>query len=547
MKPKEILAMLALLVLVMSVIALIPAKPRAQTESVRRTSVVDWTAVTDDPRQPLTIQWMGIAAYPDAAAGSWGQQQLESAFNLKLVPLFLDWNAFGQRRPLMFCAGQVPDVIWDGDPLGVRNNLRNGFILEVPYEVILKYAPTYVSHLNRYGKEAWLYTQYQGRNYGLPTFFEAANRPRISCWRLDWLRNVGIDKVPETLAEMHEALKRFRCDDPDRNGKQDTYGWSPYIGHWSLEFVEVFAAGDVLAFDFVKRDGRVVWGGVLPETRQALGVLRQWYAEGLLDPDFVLDSRQGSGESKFLNGRIGYLHPVDGISEYDLAVPTSLFSKLRAFCPTAEIVPGPPLRNAAGERRGRTWGGAGHILQFGRQLEKEPQKVIRILKMIEAVTRDESLYLDVVWGRRGVHWESNPDRGRYLLPPFEADKRRRAEQMLNGTYFFYPSALDNTYLAKYQKAGSLEFDATNRRPEWGMMNVLGKSDAVPSAGRYLEDLRNFQTTFFVEIVTGKRELAEFDAFVKEWKRRGGDILSEEANQMYVDMQAIWQRVGAGEK
>ena len=95
----------------------------------------------------------------------------------------------------MLCGGDIPDIMWNGDPLGVRANLRNGFIMEIPYELILEHAPTYVTYLNRYGKEAWLYTHYNGKNYGLPTFFADANRPRISAWRMDWLRHVGIDLV----------------------------------------------------------------------------------------------------------------------------------------------------------------------------------------------------------------------------------------------------------------------------------------------------------------------------------------------------------------
>ena len=532
--------MLGVLAAIIGIIALIPARP--SSAQAQRGGRVDWSKGADDPARKLSISWLGIAAYPEAQDGSWIQRRLEERFNIELHPMFMDWNAFGQRRPLMFCAGQVPDVFWDGDPLGLRNNLRNGFIMEVPYEVILTNAPTYVRLLNRYGKEAWLYTQYQGKNYGLPTFFEGAASARIGCWRLDWLRRVGIGKVPETLDEMHEALKRLRFNDPDGDGRQDTYGWSPDISHWSIAFAEVFAACDVLAFDFMRRDGKVVWGGILPETREALGVLRQWYGEGLLDPDFVLGSRAGGSEGKFLNGRLGYLYPMDGFAPYDPNIPTSLYSKLRSFYPKAELVPSPPLRNRAGERCGRTWGGAGHILQFGRQLENDPVKVIRVLKMIEAITRDEGLYLDAQWGRRGLHWDYSPEKGRFFLPPYD-EKRTRSEQMLGGSIFFYPSSLDITYFSKYQKRAAVAFDVENCKPEWGLMNVLGKSDVVPSAGRYLEDLRNYQMTFFVEIVTGKRSLEEFDSFVKEWKRRGGDRLTEEANGMYEEMRAIWQRVG----
>ncbi|MFD0717029.1 hypothetical protein [Paenibacillus sp. GCM10027626] len=42
--------------------------------------------------------------------------------------------------------------------------------------------------------------------------------------RKDWLDNVGIDKLPETLDEYHEVLRRFTFNDPDQNGKNDMYG-----------------------------------------------------------------------------------------------------------------------------------------------------------------------------------------------------------------------------------------------------------------------------------------------------------------------------------
>ena len=55
---------------------------------------------------------------------------------------------------------------------------------------------------------------------------------------MDWLREVGIAEVPETLEEMYDALHEFRHDDPDGNGILDTYGFCPVI-RWSLTFVEV--------------------------------------------------------------------------------------------------------------------------------------------------------------------------------------------------------------------------------------------------------------------------------------------------------------------
>ena len=82
--------------------------------------------------------------------------------------------------------------------------------------------------------------------------------------------------------------------------------------------------------------------------------------------------------------------------------------------------------------------------------------------------------------------------------------------------------------------------------EWGMMNVLGKSDVVTSSGRYLGDLVNYQMTVFIEMVVGDRDIDTFDDFVSEWRRRGGDVIIDEANQMFEEMQGIYEMVGVGE-
>lgn len=498
----------------------------------------------DDPQQSIELQWLGILAHVGGKADSWIERNLEEAFNVQLEPMYMDRNGFQQRRPLMLCAGDIPDVMWDGDPLGVRANLRHGFIMELPYEVILKHAPTYVRYLNQFGREAWLYSHYEGKNYGLPTFSAGANRPRISCWRGDWLDNVGIEQVPETIDDMYEALRRFRHDDPDQNGKQDTYGWSPDIWHWSLAFVEIFAAYDTLAFDFIERDGKVVWGGILPETKEALTTLHKWHSEGLLDPDFPLNANKaGRG---FENGRIGYTHPVDQPAFLNPELTGTLGSKVTAHDPNARLVPGPPLRNAQGQRRGRTWGGAAHVMQFGKHLQQQPEKVIRVLHMLETCAANEELYMQARYGKRGTHWEFSPEEGRIPLPPYDSDKRLSSAELLPSTIFFFPSSIDPIFDDAYNSAKDNAWHETNRKHAWAMKNVLGKSDIVPSASQYLRDLRLWQMTVFVEMITGKRPLGEFDAFVAEWQDRGGEILTWEANEMFSQMAAIYSRVGATE-
>ena len=51
--------------------------------------------------------------------------------------------------------------------------------------------------------------------------------------RKDWLENLGLEE-PKTIDEFYNVLKAFTKDDPDGNGKDDTYGLvaSKFTGPW---------------------------------------------------------------------------------------------------------------------------------------------------------------------------------------------------------------------------------------------------------------------------------------------------------------------------
>ena len=90
----------------------------------------------------------------------------------------------------------------------------------------------------------------------------------------------------------------------------------------------------------------------------------------------------------------------------------------------------------------------------------------------------------------------------------------------------------------------LAFNHAYRKPEWARKDVLGKPDAVPSAGRRLLDLRNYQMTVFAEIIRGDREVAYFDTFVREWLQRGGSQMTREATRLLETKKRVYRSVGA---
>ncbi|MEI6424639.1 MAG: hypothetical protein WCP55_20650, partial [Lentisphaerota bacterium] len=110
MKPKDILIICAILACIIGVLFLIPANPKSK-EMLGKPSPVKWDKVSDDMTAKLEISWQGIAAFSEARDGSWIQDYLENNFNIKFKPLYMDWNGFGKRLPLMLVGGDIPDVM----------------------------------------------------------------------------------------------------------------------------------------------------------------------------------------------------------------------------------------------------------------------------------------------------------------------------------------------------------------------------------------------------------------------------------------------------
>jgi putative aldouronate transport system substrate-binding protein len=98
----------------------------------------------------------------------------------------------------------------------------------------------------------------------------------------------------------------------------------------------------------------------------------------------------------------------------------------------------------------------------------------------------------------------------------------------------------------YYQNGSTKSD------DWAMWNVYGKGGALETTynnyftkNNYIKDawgradtpamaanwptLINYENETFQKIITGEQPIDYFDTFVKEWKRLGGDAVTNEVN------------------
>ena len=497
----------------------------------------------------LTINWLGIPYNPSAQEGTIPEKILEEKFNVDIKPVFFAEQNFNEKKTMMMAGGEIPDLIYELDPVNVAQDADQGFIMELPYDTIKKYAPTVYAELNKEAPEAWLYSRVGDKNYGLPNLNLNNGYSRMCVWRMDWLKNVGIDKVPETIDEMYEALLRFKNNDPDGNGKNDTYGMSGDIKNWHTMFTEIFGAYGVLPFNWMRDGETVVYGGLQDGTKEALKTLRQWYSEGLIHPDFITDNVFNTGKDKFTNGLVGYMNQNGGY--WDPTAATSLINIVHQVNPAAEIENAKPPKGPDGKAGSQIWGKPCHILAFGVQNEKSPEKVARILTILEGLMTDEELMAKVRLGEKDKEWtykdpSAGLDNGIQFLYPYD-DPNQLKNECLNANFgspsFFVPISATDSIFQKYRTKAERDIYEKYSSPELGMTDAFTKPDTLPSSSEYFIDLRTKQINLMVQIIKGEKTVEQYSEFEELWKSQGGATLEKEAQEMNDSMKKIYQEVG----
>ena len=89
-------------------------------------------------------------------------------------------------------------------------------------------------NLSQYNKEVAKAMTVDGKMVGL---YKAREIGRYGfAYREDWAEAVGITEPPKTIEDVYNMLYKFTYEDPDGNGKDDTFGleMTKYTGPWIL-------------------------------------------------------------------------------------------------------------------------------------------------------------------------------------------------------------------------------------------------------------------------------------------------------------------------
>jgi len=500
---------------------------------------------------------------------TFGQRFFEKKFNVKLKFIRLDGENRTEQLNLMYATGTIPDLVTGTLPL-VSEYAKQGLLAEISEDMIKKNMPKYYETIQTYDPGLLTVARVDGKNMGLPRFYPNGGVPRPAAIRADWLKNVGVHQLPKTLDELEQIFIKFRNEDPDQNGKKDTYALSnPSDYDGQFWFQSIFGAFGANPFMWVEQDGKLRFGLTTNEVKQALKRLHQWYEMELIDPEFITDLGRSVDQediaAKFAKGKIGYMdhltfddyqwdndghvnfkwvanHPEwqkwfeerEGNPEeyYSLKVNTDFSDEM--MDPYYILLP--PVKGPEGHVGYHRTGYQETILLFGKPLEEDPRKYEKLLKILEYLHTDKDTYLMLEAGPEGVVLMKD-EQGKLIYNPqwskHELYDSKFAntglEWMVNPMRWTNPDWLDIVGGARPEQRYKRTADLVRDVPYYE--NKLKVS--LPSQAKYSELLSTRVKEYVIKAIAGDLDIDQtFDEMVNKWYADGGEQLTKEANEWY---------------
>lgn len=502
---------------------------------------------TDGPmtkyEQPIDVT-IGQSNYEAASFidGESVDNNIHHKFNLEYLNInyknkwVVDATKAGEKVNLAIASDDLPDVMKVGlNQLQLL--IKNGQVEDLT-DIWAKYPTETVRSMAEYqDKIAFLPASKDGKIYGLPLARDFGESIGIMYVRQDWLDKLKL-KAPTTLQELEAVSKAFVNDDPDGNGKKDTYaiGFDKEMGFASGQPMMTSVAAGFKAYPklWVKDEsGKLAYGSIQPQMKETLGYLQNLYKLGALDPEFAVKDFAKVTEM-YTTGKIGILFGVFSGPIYPL-----MTNKEKE--PNAEwaVLPIPA-------------GADGQVAPAARSFVNEWIVVRKGFEHPEAVIKSMNLWADMFngpnpyndrWAEANAGAYSGKGINLYALPynfdsPYQ--NLKNGESLRAAKESGDESKLDvreQWILGEKNKGGAYGwaiektfYEAEKVLLEYKQIRYSDYQGApTPSMISKSPTLDKLELETFIKIVMGA-PLDDFDKFVEKWQALGGDQITKEVNE-----------------
>lgn len=455
-----------------------------------------------------------------------------------------DSDAYKQKMNVTLASGELPDVT-PVDAIQLQQ-LVEADMLEDMTEYYEKYAsPLLKDILGQEGSAPFDAATYNGRLMAIPETGSNMESGQYLWVRMDWLNKLGLEP-PKTMADVRKIAKAFTENDPDGNGKPDTFGLVATKdlsgGFGGLE--GFFAGFNAYPDIWIENDqGELVFGSIQPEVRDALKALQEMAANGEIDKEFGIKDG-GKVSEDIAAGRIGmnYGEQWNSIWPLQLNVNNDKNAQWQAFPIVSDLADNQSVKVPLKFRTTKYFA--------VRKGAENPEAIIKLFNMHVEKNWGETADFDYYYAPPEAEsvWQLSPVQP---APPKKNVEAFRAIDAARKANDF--SKLEGEAKTIQGKLEMFESGSEEGFALWGWERIysaegsMGIAHQYDSNGQYLLDkfvgaptptmverqstLKKLQNEVFVKIILGD-SLDNFDKFVQDWKTLGGDDITKEVNAWY---------------
>ncbi|MBU7595734.1 extracellular solute-binding protein [Metabacillus halosaccharovorans] len=445
-----------------------------------------------------------------------------------------------QKKSIAIASGDIPDITGvsqeELSTLSKTNLIRTD--MKELYDL---YASDLTKQImNEAGDEPWESATFDGKVMAIPSVDSSIDVASFLWVRQDWLDKLGLE-VPKTMDELYTVMKAFKEQDPDGNGKDDTYGLmlqKDFLVPGVAESVGLMNGFHAYPRMWVEDEsGKLVYGSAQPEMKKALTFLSKLYEEGMIEQDFgaktsdkaaelAASGKVGVNFGAMWNGMFPFQQTKDNFPESDWRAYTLVSADNKPARPQIEL---------------RVTG-----YNVVKKDFDHPEALVKLLNAwSEAYTgTDKALYdklINEAKGAPGHHlasfktWPAKKNLNAHLNVT-KALESKDTTGLTAEELSYYENILkyqegDNT-MAQYEKVfgktGS--FSAMKEYEDKGlfMMDQFFGASTDTMKSR-MDTIKKKELEYFTKVIMGSASVNEFDQFTEELNTLGLADITEEIN------------------
>lgn len=448
-------------------------------------------------------------------------------------------DRYGEMEDILVNDHNLPDVLVISDQENLKRLVENDLVEDLTEVYETCTTPRIKEMYESYGGEIFKSVEFDGRLMALPeTVID--HGPCLLWLRKDWMDELGLEE-PSNMEEAFEIIREFRRNRMGAEEGEEPLGLVcdiELVGNTSSSYsvdpiFDIFGAKPQRWQE--DENGKIIYGSLTQETREALMYLNTLYEEGVLDRDFALRAPNNLRDL-VVNGKCGaffglWWTPNNPLMDGWEKNKTANWEPY--YFPEDRKESANPYNSSRDSK-----------FVVVRKGYEHPEIVMKIISVLFDYSRYEAedaqemtdyfaLNVDPTARPLVINVDYNEETYQVTRDIRKVLSGEMEEEKLSAIEKSYYEACRN-YLDGGEYTAE---DWAAYKSRISAVGLLVDGGYVPPKRRYLtkgdreipQALKILERNAFIQIIMGEQDISYFEVFVEEWYAQGGKELTDAIN------------------